>query len=134
MMSASKTPKILSFLISVSIYHSLKLRRNQINKMTQTSTQHRKGHLKLADRVCKQFKVQTKLLAPMSSSISKYVTKSVGSHFVQFGAFKAFEAKGFKVVTRLLQGCIKGAPRAFQGCFKSVLKFFSNEVTRLIHR
>ena len=50
----------------------------------------------------------TKFLAAMSSSRSDKVTNSisvsVGSHFVQFGAFIAFEARCFEGVARVSQG------------------------------
>ena len=54
------------------------------------------------------------------------------SHFVKFGAFKAFEAGCFKGVTwvsyvlfkgvSVSQGCSQGVFRLFQGVFKGVSK------------
>ena len=44
----------------------------------------------------------------------------VGSQFVMFGVFKAFEARCFEGVSRVSQGCLLEVSRVFKGRFKDV--------------
>ena len=53
------------------------------------------------------------------------MSSSLGSHFVQFRAFKAFEARCLEGVARVMQGFCKSASRVFSGCSKVVLRVFN---------
>ena len=60
-------------------------------------------------------------------SLSVSVRPSVRSHFVWFGAFKAFEARCFEGVARVSQGCLFEVSRVF-GSFKEVLRVFQGSL------